>query len=137
MIKILIVTHGPLAQALTESSAMFFGSMSNDVETIGLYPTDNPEDLKEAICEKVEAIDTGDGVLVLVDIFAGSPFNMTALAIDELKEAHKLQCYTGVNMPFLMEALSSCNSMELDQLTTHLADIGRDTIVNLRKALEI
>ena len=131
MIKILIVTHGPLAQALKESSAMFFGSMSNDVETIGLYPTDNPEDLKEAICEKVEAIDTGDGVLVLVDIFAGSPFNMTALAID------KLQCYTGVNMPFLMEALSSCNSMELDQLTTHLADIGRDTIVNLRKALEI
>ena len=130
MIKILIVTHGPLAQALKESSAMFFGSMSNDVETIGLYPTDNPEDL-------VEAIDTGDGVLVLVDIFAGSPFNMTALAIDELKEAHKLQCYTGVNMPFLMEALSSCNSMELDQLTTHLADIGRDTIVNLRKALDI
>ncbi|MFR5079593.1 MAG: PTS sugar transporter subunit IIA [[Clostridium] innocuum] len=62
MIKILIVTHGPLAQALKESSAMFFGSMSNDVETIGLYPTDNPEDLKEAICEKVEAIDTGDGV---------------------------------------------------------------------------
>ena len=60
MIKILIVTHGPLAQALKESSAMFFGSMSNDVETIGLYPTDNPEDLKEAICEKVEAIDTGD-----------------------------------------------------------------------------
>ena len=111
MIKILIVTHGPLAQALKESSAMFFGSMSNDVETIGLYPTDNPEDLKEAICEKVEAIDTGDGVLVLVDIFAGSPFNM--------------------------EALSSCNSMELDQLTTHLADIGRDTIVNLRKALDI
>ena len=49
MIKILIVTHGPLAQALKESSAMFFGSMSNDVETIGLYPTDNPEDLKEAI----------------------------------------------------------------------------------------
>ena len=47
MIKILIVTHGPLAQALKESSAMFFGSMSNDVETIGLYPTDNPEDLKE------------------------------------------------------------------------------------------
>lgn len=116
---------------------MFFGSMSNDVETIGLYPTDNPEDLKEAICERVEAIDTGDGVMVFVDIFAGSPFNMTAVAIDELKEAHKLQCYTGVNMPFLMEALSSCNSMELDQLSAHLGDIAKDTIVNLRKALDI
>lgn len=137
MVKILIVTHGPLAQALKESSAMFFGSMSNDVETIGLYPTDNPEDLKEAICEKVESIDNGDGVMVFVDIFAGSPFNMTALAIDELKDAHQIQCYTGVNMPFLMEALSSCNSMKLEELTKHLADIAKDTIVNLRTALDI
>lgn len=75
--------------------------------------------------------------MVFVDIFAGSPFNMTAVAIDELKEAHKLQCYTGVNMPFLMEALSSCNSMALDQLSAHLGDIAKDTIVNLRKALDI
>lgn len=137
MIKILIVTHGPLAQALKESSAMFFGSMSNDVETIGLYPNDNPEDLKEAICEHVERIDTGDGVLVFVDIFAGSPFNMTALAIDELKQAHKIQCFTGVNMPFLMEAMSSCGTMDMDQLTAHLAAVAKDTIVNLRIALDI
>ena len=75
----LIVTHGPLAQALKESSAMFFGSMSNDVETIGLYPTDNPEDLKEAICERVEAIDTGDGVTGTGGYFCRLPFNMTAL----------------------------------------------------------
>lgn len=137
MIKLMIVTHGPLADALKESSAMFFGSMSNDVETIGLYPTENPEELKEKICEKVESLDDGDGVMIFVDIFAGSPFNMTALAIDELKGAHKLQCFTGVNMPFLMEALSSCQSMKMEELTKHLTSIAKDTIVDLRLALDI
>lgn len=137
MIKLMIVTHGPLADALKESSAMFFGSMSNEVETIGLYPTDNPEDLKEKICEKVESMDDGDGVMIFVDIFAGSPFNMTAVAIDELKEAHKIQCYTGINMPFLMEALSSCQTMSLEELTKHLSLVAKDTIVDLRLALDI
>lgn len=137
MIKLMIVTHGPLADALKESSAMFFGSMSKEVETIGLYPTDNPEELKEKICEKVESMDDGDGIMVFVDIFAGSPFNMTAVAIDELKEAHKIQCYTGINMPFLMEALSSCHTMSLEELTKHLSEIAKDTIVDLRLALDV
>lgn len=137
MVHILIVTHGPLAQALKESAAMFFGSMTENLSTMGLFPTDSPEALKDKIVDEVNKIDDGDGVLVFVDIFAGSPFNMTAMAIDELQANHKIECFTGVNMPILMEALSSCETMSLEELQADIVEVAKDSIVDLRKALEI
>nr|WP_022790222.1 PTS sugar transporter subunit IIA [Faecalicoccus pleomorphus]SUO04704.1 PTS system mannose-specific transporter subunit IIAB [Faecalicoccus pleomorphus] len=137
MIRILIVTHGELASALKTSSKMFFGEMSDSLETIGLFPTDSPDSLQVKIKEKINEIDDGSGVLIFVDIFAGSPFNNVAIVLDELKEDHKLQCFTGVNMPLLMEALASCQTMDIESLTDHLEKVSKDTIVNLRKALDI
>lgn len=137
MIQILIVTHGELASALKTSSKMFFGEMSDTLETIGLFPTDSPDSLQVKIKEKINEIDDGSGILIFVDIFAGSPFNNVAIVLDELKEDHKLQCFTGVNMPLLMEALASCQTMDIESLTDHLEKVSKDTIVNLRKALDI
>ena len=137
MIRILIVTHGELASALKTSSKMFFGEMSDTLETIGLFPTDSPDSLQVKIKEKINEIDDGSGILIVVDIFAGSPFNNVAIVLDELKEDHKLQCFTGVNMPLLMEALASCQTMDIESLTDHLEKVSKDTIVNLRKALDI
>lgn len=137
MIQILIVTHGELAEALKTSSKMFFGDMSDSLETIGLFPTDSPDSLQEKIKDKIQEIDDGSGVMIFVDIFAGSPFNNVAIVLDELKETHKLQCFTGINMPLLMEALSSCQTMTIEHLTEHLEKVSKDTIVNLRKALDI
>ena len=137
MVHIMVVTHGPLAQAMKESSAMFFGSMADSLTTLGLFPTDSPEGLKDKIADKVKETDDGDGVLIFVDIFAGSPFNMAAMAIDELKDEHKIQCFTGVNMPVLMEALSSCETMTLDELSEDIVSVAKDSIVDVRKSLDI
>lgn len=137
MIKILVVTHGQLAYGLKESARMFFGDMVDELYTLGLFPGDSLENLQEQVRAKINEIDQGDGVLVFVDIFAGSPFNATAITIDELKDRHDLACFTGVNMPLLMEALGSSQSMNLSELTLHLENIANNTIVNLRKALDI
>ena len=137
MIKILIVTHGPLAGALRDSAAMFFGDQADDICTIGLFPTENPEDLKDKICSEIKSKDNGDGFLLFIDIFGGSPFNMAALAVEELKENHKIECFTGVNMPVLMEALTERESMTIEELTVHLEEASRDTSANLRKSLDI
>lgn len=137
MIRILLVTHGPMAESMRESARMFFGDKSDELHTMGLYPNDNPEDLKERIIKVVELNDVGDGFLILVDIFYGTPFNMTALAIDELKEKHKVQCFTGVNLPILIETLASTESMSLEDLTKHIEGMSMQTIVNLRSTLDL
>ncbi|MEG0034673.1 MAG: PTS mannose transporter subunit IIA [Bacilli bacterium] len=137
MIKLMIVTHSVLAEGFKESSKLFFGDKADEITAIGLFPSDSPEILEQKIVENIKLIDDGDGVMIFVDIFAGSPFNMVALAIDEVSVKHKIQCFTGINLPLLMEALGSCESMKLDELTKHLNEVSSETIVNLREALDI
>ena len=135
MIQILIVTHGPLAEALKVSAGMFFPQASG-IATLSLNPQDNPLELKDRIVTEVRKVNEGDGVLIFVDLFAGTPCNMTALALAELSDI-PIQCLVGVNLPLVMEALGSLNSMDLHALTAHLPQIAADTILNLRAKLEL
>ena len=135
MIQILIVTHGPLAEALKVSAGMFFPQASS-IATLSLNPQDNPLQLKDRIVTEVRRIDEGSGVLIFVDLFAGTPCNMTALALAELSDI-PIQCLAGVNLPLVMEALGSLNSMELPALTAYLTGMAADTILDLRAKLEL
>ena len=62
---------------------------------------------------------------------------MAALAVEELKENHKIECFTGVNMPVLMEALTERESMTIEELTAYLEETSQGTVANLRKSLDI
>ena len=135
MIQILIVTHGPLAEALKVSAGMFFPQAS-DITALSLNPQDNPLELKDRIVAEVRKVNEGDGVLIFADLFAGTPCNMTALALTELPDIPIL-CLVGVNLPLVMEALGSLNSMDLHALTAHLTQIAADTILDLRAKLEL
>ena len=138
MVHILIVTHGPLADAFKDSTKLFFGDeMAERIQTIGLFPSNSPEELKDRIEETIRKIDDGGGVVIFVDMFAGSPFNITALSIDEMQKDHKLECYTGVNMPLVMEALAKSSSLTLEELKDALDKIAEKSIVNLKKALDL
>ena len=58
-------------------------------------------ELKDRIVAKVREIEEGEGVLIFVDLFAGTPCNMTALALAELSDI-PIQCFAGVNLPLVM-----------------------------------
>jgi len=137
MVKVLIVTHGPLASAMKESAKMFCGDAADGIGTVELFPSDSPETLKEELKKSIQTMDDGSGVLIFVDIFAGTTYNMAAVAIEELKQAHKLECFTGVNMPLLIEVLPNCPVGTLEELKDSVAEIARDTIIDLRSTLDI
>jgi PTS system mannose-specific IIA component len=137
MVNILIVSHGPLADAFRESLEMFFGKDAETVSTLGLYPMDNPESLQEKIVEKVKEIDDGDGVLILVDIPNATPYNQTALAISEMGDTHKVECLSGISMPLLMEACVNRSTMSVEELKDHLLEnVAPTTVQDLRKSLD-
>ncbi len=133
--KLLIVSHGPLAGAMKESARMFFGETCDQIGTLELYPADSPDKLMLDIVDYVRQAE--EDVLIFVDIIAGSPYNMTALAIEELKGNHHVECFTGVNMPILMETLGMMKSESLAYIINHIEAIAPDTITNLRKGLDI
>ena len=129
MVRLMIVSHGPLAGAMLESARMFFGDEVDRVSAVGLNPEDAPDTLQAAIVEEIERNDDGDGVLLFVDMFAGTPFNTAAVVIEELKESHRIVCLTGVNLPLLMEAMVDLSQMSLDELAAKLEEKAPSTFI--------
>lgn len=104
MTGIVIVTHGEMATGLMDSLSLIMGEQE-DYQTLGLKHGDDigefGEKIQMAICE----LDTGDGVLVFVDLFSASPYNQAAMSFNKLKE-HHYRLISGVNLPMIVEAFN-------------------------------
>ena len=131
MIGIVIVAHGYLGQALLASAEMIMGAQTN-VHAICLDQDGNLASLQEDVKRVAHAADTGHGVLLMVDMFGGTPANAVASAQSTLE----CQCLCGVNLPMLLEALVQREQMTVSQLTAHVERLACDSVVNLKCALE-
>ena len=138
MVGILVVTHGPLADGFRESARMFFDEMANRIHTIGLYPGDTIEDLEGKITNVICNHYDEDGMMVFVDMLAGSPFNMTALTLHKLlPQGYKVECITGINLPLLMEALAGTEYMTLEEMKSTVLEKAQESVVDARGVLGI
>lgn len=103
MVGIIVMTHGALSEGIVDASELICGP-ARQVETLSLRREDNIDNLNVAFKEALGRVDTGDGVLVLVDLLGGSPSNVASM---NLRENPSFQLVTGVNLPMLIEALMS------------------------------
>ena len=101
MIGLLLVTHGRLAEELVNALEHVVGPQEN-VVAISIGPADDMELRRAEIMTSVEAVDTGSGVVVLTDMFGGTPSN---LAISILDRAN-VEVLAGVNLPMLVKLAS-------------------------------
>ena len=101
MYKIIIATHGPLAEAFKSTLKMFTNDIE-DVYSVGLTET-GVEEFKEKIDNIMKkAYEDGKEILVLADLFGGTPFNTAML---EIKGKYKnVEVIAGINLPLLIEA---------------------------------
>jgi PTS system mannose-specific IIA component len=131
MIGIVLAAHGPLPGALLESTGMILGEFPL-VETVSLMPGDSLEGLVDRLRAAVEEVDTGEGVLIMLDMFGGTPANATALLTQQMKG---LQAVTGVNLAMLLETLlSRMNINEVEVLAQTAVSAGQAGIVNVVEA---
>jgi PTS system mannose-specific IIA component len=99
MVGIILVSHGQMAAGMLDAARMIVGQQEQ-VLPISLKEEDDVEGLMGRIAEAIKEVDTGEGVLVLVDVFGASPFNASArLAL----EGAKIEVITGMNLPMLLE----------------------------------
>ena len=77
MVGILVVSHGGLAEAMVRASELIAGK-SERVEAVSLEPGVDMDAFNERFCSRVRALDDGSGVLVLADMYAGTPCNVAA-----------------------------------------------------------
>jgi PTS system mannose-specific IIA component len=131
LIGIVIVTHGSLAHALLESAEMIVGRQQN-VHAIALSADDNLDTLRERVSRTIPLANAGKGVLVLVDMYGGTPAN--AVALGQCLDGQ--QCLCGVNLPMLLEALTQREFKSLDELARGVAAVGCDSVVDLGAAVD-
>src|SRR6266571_5664512 len=111
MIGIVLAAHGPLPAALLESTTMILGELPQ-VASVSLMPGDSLEGLVERLQAAVNEVNTGDGTLILLDMFGGTPANATTLLTQQTSD---LRAVTGINLPMLLEtfmARMSSDSLE-------------------------
>jgi mannose PTS system EIIA component len=98
MIGIVIVTHGALAEQFRLALEHVVGRQTQ-FDTISIGPEDDVEGRRGDILASVKSVDTGDGVVLLTDMFGGTPSNLAISVMDEAK----VEVIAGVNLPMLVK----------------------------------
>ena len=123
MIGVVVVTHGQLATELVNAAEMIVGDLPHfTAVSIGWH--DDVNDAREDIAKAIERVRGDDGVLLLTDMFGGTPSNlgMTFLAKD------RLEVITGVNLPMLIKLAGSRQSTDLTAVAKEMQEHGRNAI---------
>ena len=131
MYKIILVSHGDLAEAMYRTAELIAGKHEG-VETFGLHLSDDVEAFRSTVESAVERAVKTDELLVLSDIQSGSPFNVAVGAMMKYKFRH----VTGMNLAMVVEALGGCRNMTLEEVTEDLAALGRSGITDVNALLE-
>ena len=105
MVGLLIMAHAPLANAFITAARHVFKSMPEHLEAIDVQPDQNPEDVIELAKQAIARLNLGDGVLVLTDVFGGTPSNCS----QKLDALDHVAVLAGLSLPMLLRALTYRN----------------------------
>ncbi len=124
MIGLVIVTHRELGQALIDASESILGRRPESIVPVSIDLNESAEKLRRMIEEGIKAVNHNEGVLVLTDMFGGTPSNLSYSFLEE----GKVDVISGVNLPIVIKALNSRENMPLGELATCLESFGRKSI---------
>jgi PTS system mannose-specific IIA component len=123
MIGIVIVTHGGLAREFRAALEHVVGPQTQ-MESISIGPDDDVELRRNEILAAIRRVDSGAGVVVLTDMFGGTPSNLAISVMDEAK----VEVIAGVNLPMLVKLTSIRSEGDLAKVVDLAKDAGRKYI---------
>lgn len=123
MIGMILVTHGRLAEELRAAMEHVVGAQRN-VDTVCIGPDDNMDDRRAEIDGCIKRCDTGDGVVLLTDMFGGTPSNLAISLMDR----KGVEVIAGVNLPMLVKLAKIRSNQPLGEAVECAQDAGRKYI---------
>jgi len=123
MVGVVLVTHPHLGEEFIRSAEMICGKMPR-VLTVSIDTHKEVEELRRGIAEAIKKVDEGEGVLILTDMFGGTPSNMSLAFLQE----GQVEVLTGLNLPMLIK-LSNCREgRSLKDLAKMVKEAGQKNI---------
>ncbi|MGP1354198.1 MAG: PTS sugar transporter subunit IIA [Parasphingopyxis sp.] len=123
MIGLVLVTHGNLAREFVVAMEHVVGTQDL-IEAICIGPDDDMEERRADIAKAVEAVDTGNGVIVLTDLFGGTPSNLSI----SLMRPEEVEVIAGMNLPMLIRLASARQSMSVTDAIAAAREAGKKYI---------
>lgn len=120
MIGLVIVTHGGLAQEFRQALEHVVGPQTN-LETISIGPEDDASERRNDINDAVKRTDDGDGVVILTDMFGGTPSNLAISVLD----GRNVEVIAGINLPILVKLASVRGELPMVEAVQAAAEAGR------------
>jgi len=130
MIGLVLVTHGQLATEFRSALEHVVGPQTQ-IEPITIGPDDNVDERRRDIIEAVRKVDTGDGVVILTDMFGGTPSN---LAISVMSRP-MVEVLAGINLPMLVKLAKVRGERTLAEAVLEAQDSGRKYITIASRVL--
>ncbi|MBR0230533.1 MAG: PTS mannose transporter subunit IIA [Erysipelotrichaceae bacterium] len=122
MVGIVLASHGKMCEGMLDSASLFFGDNIEQLVACPLFPDEGPDDYDLKLQKAIQDVDTGDGVIVMVDLFGGTPSNRSIYVISD-----KVMVITGMNFTMLLELLGA--RMGFDEVDVHaLMETGKEGI---------
>jgi len=124
MIGIVIVTHCQLGEALIGAAEFIIGNRPDSLESVSIDLNENAEKLRNKISKGIKNVEGQEGVLILTDMFGGTPSNLSYSFLEE----GRIEVLSGVNLPILIQAASMRKKMKLDELAANVESFGKKSI---------
>ena len=124
MTGIVIVTHSRLGEALIEAAEFILDSKLEGVTSVSVNLSENAEKLHKDILGGIQEVNHNRGVLILTDMFGGTPSNLSYSFLEE----GRIEVLTGINLPILIKALSIRDKKNLTETAKELEEYGKKSI---------
>ncbi|MCT7690241.1 MAG: PTS sugar transporter subunit IIA [Lactobacillus crispatus] len=132
MVYIILASHGNLADGMLNSVQLLAGPQK-DISTIMLKPGNSIEKFAQKLSDEIKThINEGKEVLVLTDMFGGSPSNSAVMALQNLD----FKCITGMNLPMVLETILDRNqNYDFDEYLEKIKKSGSRGIIDLNQKI--
>ncbi len=122
MVGILVVAHGNLASSLIETAELIVGHVEG-VKACSFCQGSDVEKLRKMLKTSIKEVNTGDGVIILTDMFGGTPSNISLSFLEE-----QVEVITGVNLPMLIGAITKRENRSIKEMAQLLKESGKSNI---------
>jgi mannose PTS system EIIA component len=124
MVGVVIVTHCHLAEELIAAAGLVVGEDLKKFQAVSIDPKEGSDEIRDKIVASVRKADEGQGVLILTDMYGGTPSNISLSFL----EKNRIEVITGVNLPMLLKLATYQNDLDLESLAVFITDYGQRNI---------
>lgn len=123
-IGVVVVTHCRLGEELIGAAQLVLGEELKYFQAVSIDPKEGSEDIREKIIGAIRKVDGGQGILILTDMYGGTPSNISLSFLEE----NKIEVITGVNLPMLLKLATYQDEIKLEDLALFITQYGQRNI---------